>query len=266
MSPGSTPVQLWDSYPNANGASYELGPAVLRPDGTIFYAGANGAPGEPGHTAIYDTNSKTWSAGPDFPDSLDVADGPASLLPDGNVLVQTSPGIFNTGSKFYEWNGSTFSDVTSGNTDATNISSYWGNMLVLPTGEVLYTDFGNVWLYEHGGKPDSAWLPVIQSVPSTLKRGRTYTVSGWNFNGFSQGAAYGDDIQGATNYPLVQITNRANGQVAYARTHDHSTMGIAYTTTASTNFDVAGKVETGLSDLRVIANGIASDPVTVNIQ
>ncbi|HEV2398935.1 MAG TPA: hypothetical protein VGS27_18465 [Candidatus Sulfotelmatobacter sp.] len=266
MSPGSTPVQLWDSYPNANGASYELGPAVLRPDGTIFYAGANGAPGEPGHTAIYDTNSKTWSAGPDFPDSLDVADGPASLLPDGNVLVQTSPGIFNTGSKFYEWNGSTFSDVTSGNTDATNISSYWGNMLVLPTGEVLYTDFGNVWLYEHGGKPDSAWLPVIQSVPSTLKRGRTYTVSGWNFNGFSQGAAYGDDIQGATNYPLVQITNRANGQVAYARTHDHSTMGIAYTTTASTNFDVAGKVETGLGDLRVIANGIASDPVTVNIQ
>jgi hypothetical protein len=85
-------------------------------------------------------------------------------------------------------------------------------------------------------------------------------------NGFSQGAAYGDDVQGATNYPLVQITNRASGQVFYARTHDHSTMGVAYTTPASTNFDVKGNIATGLSDLRVVANGIASLPVVVNIK
>jgi hypothetical protein len=91
-------------------------------------------------------------------------------------------------------------------------------------------------------------------------------VAGLNFNGFSQGAAYGDDIQGATNYPLVQITNRENGQVYYARTHDHSTMGIAYTAPASTNFDVPGNIETGLSDLRVVCNGIASLPVTVNVE
>ena len=263
---GSTPVQLWDSYPDANSASYELGPAILRPDGTVFYSGANGAPGQPGHTAIYNTSTKTWTAGPDFPGDFDVADGPAALLPDGNVLVQASPGIFNTGSKFFEWNGSTLSDVTAGNTDAPNISSYWGNMLVLPTGEILYTDFGNVWIYQHGGNPNSAWLPVIQSVSSSLKRWHTYAISGLNFNGFSQGAAYGDDIQGATNYPLVQITNRATGNVSYARTHDHSTMGIAYTTPASTNFDVSGKTETGLSDLRVVANGIASAPVMVNIE
>jgi len=265
-SPGSTPVQLWDSYPNANNASYELGPGVLRPDGTVFYMGANGAPGQGGHTATYDTTTKTWTAGPDIPDELDIADGPAALLPDGNILMQASPGIFNTGSKFFEWNGSSFANVTASMTDAPNISSYWGNMLVLPTGEILYTDFGNVWVYQHDGKPKAAWLPQILSVPTTVKRGGTYQLSGLNLNGFSQGAAYGDDIQGATNYPLVMITNRENGVVSFARTHDHSTMGVAYTTTASTNFDVPKNIETGLSDLQVVANGIASLPVTINIQ
>ena len=264
--PGSTPVQLWDSYPNANQASYELGPGVLRPDGTVFYLGANGAPGQAGHTATYSTMTKTWTAGPDIPDGMDVADGPAALLPGGNVLFQASPGIFNTGSKFFTWNGTKFSDVTWGNTDAPNISSYWGNMMLLPTGEVLYTDFGNVWVFQSSLNPKSAWLPQILSAPTDVKPGHTYVVAGLNFNGFSQGAAYGDDVQGATNYPLVQITNRETGRVYYARTHDHSTMGIAYTSPASTNFDVPGNIETGLSDLRVVCNGIASSPVTVNIQ
>ena len=264
--PGNTPVQLWDSYPDANHASYEIGPGVLRPDGTVFYIGANGAPGQAGHTATYDTKTKTWTAGPDIPDEMDSADGPATLLPGGNVLFQASPGIFNTGSRFFIWDGTQYRNVTFGNTDAPNISSYYGNMLLLPTGEVLYTDFGNVWVFQHGGNPKGAWLPQILSVPTAVKRGQTYVVSGLNFNGFSQGAAYGDDAQAATNYPLVQITNRQTFHVYYARTHDHSTMGIAYTTPASTNFDVPRNIETGLSDLRVVCNGIASLPVAVNVQ
>lgn len=264
--PGLTPVQLWDSYPDANHASYELGPGVLRPDGTVFYLGANGAPGQAGHTATYDTNTKAWTAGPDIPDLMDAADGPAALLPGGSVLFQASPGIYNTGSRFFTWDGTKYHDVTAGNTDSPNISSYWGNMLLLPTGQVLYTDFGDVWVFQNGGTPKAEWLPQILSVPTTLPRGHTYQISGLNFNGFSQGAAYGDDVQSATNYPLVQLTNRESGQVFYARTHDHSTMAIAYTTPASTNFDVTGKIQTGLSDLRVVVNGIASLPVTVNIE
>src|SRR5581483_2923532 len=136
--PIGTIVQLWDSYPNAQQASQEVGPAVLRPDGTVFATGANGVPGESGHTAIYDTNTKSWTAGPDFPNGLDIADGPAALLPNGNVLMETSPGIFNSGSRFFEWDGSSFTDVTAGNTDAPNGPSYIGNMLVLPTGEILW--------------------------------------------------------------------------------------------------------------------------------
>jgi len=264
--PGSTPVQLWDSYPDANHASYELGPGVLRPDGTVFYLGANGTPGQGGHTATYDTHTKKWTAGPDIPDALNVADGPAALLPGGNVLFQASPGIFNNGSKFFTWDGTKFTNVTGGNTDAPVITSYVGNMLVLPTGEIVYTDFGNVWLFETGGTPKDEWRPQILSVPQTMKRGATYVVKGLNFNGFSQGAAYGDDVQGATNYPLVQIMQRASGQISYARTHDHSTMGVASPALAWTNFDLTHKVPPGLSDLRVVCNGIASAPVTVNIE
>jgi len=232
----------------------------------VFYTGANGASGKPGHTSIYDTHTRTWIAGPNFPGDLDVADGPASLLPDGNVLVQTSPGIFDVGSKFFVWDGINLTNVTGSNTDAPNIPSYYGNMLLLPTGEVLWTDFGDVWVYQHGGRPNPDWAPRITAVPSAVKRGQSYVVSGFNFNGFSQGAAYGDDTQAATNYPLVRITNRVTGVVTFARTHDHSTMAIAYTHQASTHFDMPKKMETGLSDLQVICNGIASESVTVNVE
>ena len=90
-SAGSTIVQLWDSAArcgNRGLASYEVGPGVLRPDGTVFYTGANrcGA----GHTAVYNSNTGVWTAGPDFPDSLDIADGPAALEPNGKVLMMAS--------------------------------------------------------------------------------------------------------------------------------------------------------------------------------
>jgi hypothetical protein len=57
-SAGSTVVQLWDSAANCVGlhaASFEVGPAILRPDGTVFYTGSNGCGA--GHTAIYNSNT-----------------------------------------------------------------------------------------------------------------------------------------------------------------------------------------------------------------
>jgi hypothetical protein len=36
--------------------------------------------------------------------------------------------------------------------------------------------------------------------------------------GLSQAAAFGDEYQTATNYPLVRITNPATGHVFYAKT------------------------------------------------
>ncbi len=263
-SAGNTPVLLTDN--NRSGASYEQGPGILRTDGTVLYFGANGSGA--GHTAYYDTGTGTWSAGPDFPNGDDAADAPAALLPNGNVLVQASRGIFSTPSRWYEVDRTTsaFTQVASPSYSFA-ISSYYGEMLLLPTGEVLQTEFSNdVRLYTASGTYDPSWRPTITSAPSTVTPGSTYAISGTQFNGLSQGAAYGDDWQSASNYPLVRITNVATGHVFYARTHDHVPMGVATGgQTASTSFDVPAGIETGASDLEVVANGIPSAPAAVTV-
>jgi hypothetical protein len=264
-SAGSTIGQLWDSAANCGGenfASFEVGPGVLRPDGTVFYTGANGCGA--GHTAIYNSNTGVWTPGPDFPDSLNIADGPAALEPNGNVLMMASPGIFNTPSTFLEWDGSSLTEISPA-PHASNDSSFYGNFVVLPTGQILFTDFFFVSVYNPSGTYNPAWAPRIQSAPATVSPGGSYVISGHGFNGMSQGAAYGDDQQSATNYPLVRITNNATGHVFYSRTHDHSSMAVAFNGLVSTHFDVPATQELGPSQLVVVANGIPSAPVAVTV-
>jgi hypothetical protein len=94
----------------------------------------------------------------------------------------------------------------------------------------------------------------------------TYQISGTQFNGLSQAAAFGDEFQTATNYPLVRITNSSTGHVFYAKTHDHSTMAVATgSKIVSTNFDVPTGIETGASTLVVVANGIPSAAVNITV-
>jgi hypothetical protein len=265
-SAGSTIVQLWDSAAGCGGqnnASFEVGPGVLRPDGTVFYTGANGCGA--GHTAIYHSDTGLWTAGPDFPDSLDIADGPAALEPNGKVLMMASPLIFQTPSTFLEWDGGSLTQISPA-PNASNDSSYYGNMLVLPTGQILFTDFFFVSVYNPAGTYNPAWAPRIQSAPGRVSPGGSYAISGHRFNGMSQGAAYGDDQQSATNYPLARITNNATGHVFYSRTHDHSSMGVAFNGLVSTHFDVPATQELGPSQLVVVANGIPSAPVAVTVE
>jgi hypothetical protein len=267
-SAGSTQVQLWDSAAACGGenvATFEVGPAVLRPDGTVFATGANlcGA----GHTAIYNSNTGRWAPGPDFPGSLDIADGPAALEPNGRVLTMASPGFGNTPSTFFEWDGSQLSAVP-GPPNAPIDSSFVGNMLVLPTGQILLTDFSNdIEIFtpsDQGAAPGTQ--PIVTSVSQSLARGSSYTIAGIGFNGVSQGAFYGDDAQAATNYPLVRITNLATGDVSYVRTHDPSSMAVASRAKVSATFDVPGSLEAGASLLQVVANGVASSPVQVQVK
>ncbi len=266
-SAGSTIQQLWDSAAacgGENSASYEVGPAVLRPDGTVFATGANSCAA--GHTAIYNTATATWSAGPDFPTDLDIADGPASLLPDGNVLLDTSKEIFQTGSKFFEWDGTTL-NPTTGPTNASIDSSYVGDMVLLPTGQVLFTDFSSsVEIYTPSGTYQAAWAPKITFVKAALTHGSTNNnIRGTQFNGLSQGAAYGDDNQSATNWPLVRITD-SDGHVVYCKTHSFTTMGVATgTTIVSAEFDIPSTIATGTASLVVVANGIPSPAKSITI-
>jgi len=259
-SAGNTPVPIFDRL------SHEIGPAVLRPDGTVLATGGNG------HNAIYDSINGTWSSAPDFPlnaqkQQLDIADGPAALLPDGNVLCMTSPGFFMPGVEFFEWDGSNF-NATVNIPNAKVDISYYGTMLVLPTGQILLTDGSpDVEVYTSPGAANPAWAPTITKFTSPLTHGKKYAISGTQFNGMSQGAAYGDDAQSATNYPLVRITNNATGHVFYARTFKHSSMGVATgSAIIKTNFQVATGTEIGASQLEVVANGIASSPVNVTIK
>ena len=266
---GGTLVQLWDSGANCGGqfvASFEVGPAVLRPDGTVFATGDNtcGA----GHTAIYNSNTGVWAPGPDFPDSLNIADGPAALEPNGMVLMMASPlrrFSARPPSTFFEWDGSNLMEISPA-PHASHDPSFYGNMLVLPTGQILFTDFFFVSVYNPAGGYNPAWAPRIQSAPTLVTAGGSYLISGHGFNGMSQGAAYGDDQQSATNYPLVRITNNATGHVFYSRTHDHSSMGVAFGGLVSTHFDVPANQEPGPSQLVVVANGIPSAPIAVRVQ
>ncbi len=266
ISAGSTIFRL--EYPG----SEEIGPMILRPDGTVFATGGN-ATGA-GHTAIYTPPTNplqpgTWTVGPDMPGKNDMADAPAAILPDGNVLVETSPGIFAPPVTFYEYDGTQFNLVPSPTSHGS--TSYQGRMLVLPTGQVLYSvadgTTKNMAIYTASGVANPNWAPKILSVPSNLTHGSSYLIGGTQFNGLSNGAAYGDDAQMNTNYPLVRITNTASGHVFYAKTHNHSTMGVATgLKKVFTHFDVPAAIETGPSTIEVVANGIASLPVNVTLQ
>jgi hypothetical protein len=261
----------WTAGPNTasnlvDAGSHELGPGVLRPDGSVIWFG--GAP----NNNIYDSNANTWSSAPAFPLSgYDVADGPAVVLPSGNVLVEASPGVFNPPSHFFEWDGAAFTQVSDPD-DAPNDTSFQGRFLLLPTGEVLYSNDGQsptlpiVAVYKPTGKPNRDWKPKITSVSATLTHGSTNNpISGKRFNGFSQGAYYGDDAQESTNFPIVLIKNNGTGDICFGRSHDFSTMGVANSKTMNAQFDVPSSCETGASTLTVSVNGISSKGVAVTV-
>jgi hypothetical protein len=234
----------------------EVGPGILRPDGTVFAtgSGSNGGSG-PGHTAVYHPGKNIndpgkWTVGPDFPNGDNAGDSFAVLLPNGNVLVL---GVSGT---LYDFDGSKLTiDAVSGVEP----------ILMLPTGQVL-AEGSNVAVYNPKGKAKASWAPTITTYPQSVTHGTTYQISGTQFNGLSQAAAFGDEFETATNYPLVRITNTTSGHVVYAKTHDHSTMGVATgKTIVSTNFDVPAGIETGASSLEVVANGIASKKVSLTV-
>lgn len=239
--------------------SLELGPMPLLPNGTVFAAGATT------NNAIYTISTGTWASAPKFGGTNDIADGPAAVLPDGNALFDTSPGVFNNGSKFFEWDGTTM-NATTAPPNASIDSSYVGNMVVLPSGQVLFTDFSNdVEIYTPSGSPCAGCAPTVKFVNSTLTHGsKNNLIGGTQFNGLTQGAFYGDDNQSASNFPIVRITDAA-GNVVYCRTHNAMGGVATGAKLVSAKFDIPSTIATGSASLVVVANGIASAPVAVTI-
>jgi hypothetical protein len=253
---GSTIVNL-QSPPSINKINYghgkvyfppgEVGPAILRPDGSVFATGGLHMGQPTAHTSIYQPSTNTWTPGPDFPGGDQAGDSFAALLTNGHVLVEGDSGTT------YEFDG----------TSLTPGPFAYGTVLILPTGEAL---IGGSQLYTSTGTYSASWAPRITQYPHTVTRGSTYRVTGKQFNGLSQAVSFGDEFETATNYPLVRITNNNTGHVFYAKTHDHSTMGVATgTATVFTHFDVPAAAETGASTLVVVANGIPSKAVNITV-
>lgn len=239
----------------------EVGPTLLRPDGTVFAVGADGLTGIYTPPAAGSTGAGTWAMGPAFPQGLTVEDGPGVVLPSGHILTMARPPT-SSGVKAFEFDGTNLDPVPSP-------SNAGASLLLLPTGQVMSVDGSTtVQLYTAAASPtyDPAWAPAITSVATSIAAGGTYKITGTQFNGLNQGTAYGDEFENATNYPLVRITNQATGHVFYARTHDHSSMGVATGTAAVlTSFDVPPDIEAGAGTLEVVANSIPSPAVAVNV-
>ena len=276
-SAGETPVQISDTNPDGSG-SHEVGPNVLLADGRVLAIGGNG------HNVIYDPTAKTWTQLPDMPmrnsRQLDIADGPAAMLPNGNVLMVASPGVFDVPSYVLEYDGTQFIDAPR-TPDCAGGTSYQFAMLLLPTGEVLMTAYSpDVELYTPaaGVVPDA--IPVITGIGEVgmplrsgaegsvieLYTGATYLLEGKRLSGISQGSYYGDDEQSYTNYPLVRLTNAATQHVHYLFSHDESSRIVGPDAQATTLFDVPADAEPGASMLEVVANGVASPPIAVDVK
>lgn len=276
---GDTPEQLYPPGDN------EMGPAILRPDGSVFQAGADS------HTAIL-TPNLYWTAGPDFPldrkgNQLAIEDGPAALLPNGNVLMLASKDQGSAPATFLELTPApqnTLVEVPAA-PNADRYSSAAGQMLLLPTAQLLFIEHvglsSTLQIYTpQNPRVDPAWRPKVTAVNGVscnpfnpfctfvVHTTSVNTVSGLGFNGMSQGAAFGDEYQSATNYPLVRLSRQRlcisqNGcsyqpNVYYCRTHDHSYMGVATgNLPVSTQFDCPG-VPSGRYEFEVVTNGISS--------
>lgn len=254
----------------------ELGPAFLQPDGNVIYFGANGK------TAIYNPTSDRWSAGFDEPmkdgNLLVAADNPGAVLPNGHILIALSPLGSLDASGAYTFPGPTdifeydptattaaqaWRDVTPGDPgnggQSVTVNAFNTDMLILPNGQILLsTENGGAFqIYTPSGSPQDAWRPTITNIVNNGDG--TFTLTGTQLNGISEGSTYGDDNENASNYPIIQVTDSA-GNVNYARTFNWSSTGVMTgSTPVTTQFTMpAGPFAPGSLSIKAIANGIAS--------
>ena len=259
---GVVPVSLYDSF------GFELGAAFLLPNGNAFFLGSTG------HTALYTptgtTSPGTWVAGPDIPDGQGTPDAAAAMMVNGKILCAVSPtptsgNNFPKPTSFYEYdpvsNSFTQANAPAGGTTV-NISSYVTTMLDLPDGTVLYAsqNSSRLFVYQPDGSPLAAGKPAISTI--TPNPDGSYHLTGTLLNGISEGAAYGDDWQMNSNYPIVRLTDAA-GNVYYARTYNWSSTGVMTgTAPETTEFRLPPGLAARTYSLVVVANGNSSDPVS----
>jgi hypothetical protein len=254
------PVMLYDIF------GYEAGASFVLPDGRGFFLGST--PTTAYYTPSGDTSHGMWAAGPVIPDSLGAVDAAAAMMPNGKILCSfsnqaDSGNEFRLPAWFYEFDylTNTFTQVTAcASGDTMNIRCSQTGMLDLPDGNILVSiqNSNQYYIYVPGGTPVASGVPVVGNI--TMINCDTFMATGTLFNGISQGAAYGDDWQMPTNYPLIRL--ESNDSVRYAFTFNWNRTGIMTGTMPDTTYftlPIGLPYET--YNLVVVANGIASASV-----
>jgi hypothetical protein len=177
-------------------------------------------------------------------------------------------GLFSFPTQLFDFNPSTgtINPVSPAIPD-TNLPTepvYPTRMLILPTGQLLFSDSSaQLWAYTPDGIPSPALRPVINGV--TYNGGGSFTLTGKQLTGQSAGAAYGDDDQMDSNYPIVKMTS-LTGNVYYARTTNWSSVGVDGGTSPETvNFTLNPALTPGNYTVVVTGAGISSFPLMINI-
>jgi hypothetical protein len=258
------PVDLYDPFGDETGASF------LLPDGRAFFIGS------PSNTAYYTPSGGNapgnWVAGPPIPGGQGAPDAAAAMMVNGKILCALSPtptagDHFPTPTTFYEFDytaGQFVAVLAPGGGASVAMSCYLTNMLMLPDGTVLYSQQYSTqyYVYTPGGAPLPAGKPTISSIKENADG--SFHLIGTLLNGISQGAGYGDDWQMPTNYPIVRLTSGAN--VYYARTYNWSDTGVMTgAKQVTTEFMLSAGIPDGTYQVSVIANGIASNPVSLTL-
>jgi len=269
-----TVIQLWQQSDQELGAPVLFFPSSSHPLGGVMQFGGNVVA-----TAVFDIATNTWAVGPTPPNGLNQADGPAALESNGLVLAMLSPGLFNPGCQFVEYDPVTNTLVTIPNSTQCPIdSSFEGHLMVLPTGQIASVSFDTqIYIYNPSPPIYPGVQPTITSYNSSVCKppgscavGSTnLKVCGTQLNGLSETNGYGDDYQAATNYPLVRLTDPNTGNVYYGWTHDDTNHSIAAGNYSCTYYDLPPGIPTkkgGIAyNMEVVANGIASSSVPVMV-
>jgi hypothetical protein len=244
----------------------ELGAALLLPNGQAFFLGGNG------NTALYTPTGTTspgkWTAGPVIPDGYGINDAPAAMMVNGKILCDVgNPTNYNEPSHFFEYDpvANSFSQVNGPTGTSDDVPPYYGIMLDLPDGTVLYSDTLTIlYDYQPSGSTLAAGQPTITGISENADG--SYTLTGTLLNGISEGASYGDDAQMNSNYPLVRVTNSV-GNVYYERTYNWRSTGVMTGSAPETTlFTNSAGLPPGTYSLVVVANGISSAPFNFFIE
>ena len=177
-------------------------------------------------------------------------------------------GTFSNPTELFDFDPwtSTIRQVTSALPDA-NLpyeGSYPTRMLILPTGQLLFSDDSSqLWVYTSSGEPNPLLRPLITNI--RYLGGGKFRLAGFQLDGQSAGAAYGDDDQMDSNYPIIRMMN-LSGHVFYARTSDWSKIAVGDGAGRETvDFTLNPGVTPGDYSLIVSGAGISSFPTLIHI-